>query len=222
MPLLMRGAVLFDLDGTLLDTLEDLADSTNAALAAEGLPTQPLDSYRYFVGDGVENLIRRSAPESASADEALLSRLAKRMRDEYARRWSLKTRPYDGVAEMLEALSARRIPAAVLSNKPHDFTSEMVRHYFGASRFVVTLGARPGVPRKPDPTAALEVAATVGRPAAQFLYLGDTNTDMQTARAAGMYPVGALWGFRPESELREAGAARLVAHPRELLGLLEE
>ena len=217
----MFCAVLFDLDGTLLDTLEDLADSTNAALSAAGLPAHPVDAYRYYVGDGVENLVRRSVPDAVASDAATVAKVRDRMREEYARRWSVKTRPYAGVAELLDELERRAVPMAVLSNKPDDFVGEMVQHYFPRWHFAAAVGARPGVPRKPDPTAALEVASRLARPTSAFLYLGDTNTDMQTARAAGMYPVGALWGFRPESELREAGAARLIARPAELLELLE-
>jgi phosphoglycolate phosphatase len=217
----MFCAVLFDLDGTLLDTLEDLADAANAALSAQGLPEHPLEAYRYFVGDGMENLVRRSVPDSVAADATTVAKVRERLQEEYARRWSAKTRPYAGVEELLDGLDGRAVPAAILSNKPDDFVEEIVRHYFPRRHFVAAVGARPGVPRKPDPTAALEVAARLSRPAAAFLYLGDTNTDMQTARAAGMYPVGALWGFRTERELREAGARRLIARPQELLELLD-
>jgi phosphoglycolate phosphatase len=216
----MRQAVLFDLDGTLLDTLEDLADATNAVLASLGHPVHPVDAYRYFVGDGVEMLMRRALPPDAAADHAQLKHALDLQRREYAARWTVKTRPYPGVNELLADLGRRGIRMAILSNKPDAAVAEVVRHFFPGVRFEVARGARPGVPVKPDPGSALQVAAEMSIEPAAFLYLGDTNTDMQTARAAGMLPIGALWGFRTARELSESGAARLIAEPGELLDLL--
>ena len=216
----MKHAVLFDLDGTLLDTLEDLADAVNAALSSLGFPIHPLDAYRYFVGDGVETLMRRTLPPSAAADPALLERAVGLQRAEYRERCYAKTRPYDGVPELLGALERRGVRMAILSNKPDAFVGEMVRHYFPRVPFEIARGARPGVPVKPDPGSALQVAGEMKLAPGDFLYLGDTNTDMRTARAAGMSSVGALWGFRTEAELRESGAGTLIAAPAELLGLL--
>ncbi len=142
------------------------------------------------------------------------------MRAEYDRRWKDKTRPYDGIPELLDALESRGLKLAVLSNKPHPATVEVVQHFFPAWHFDAALGARPGVPIKPDAGAALEVSRVVGIPPESFLYLGDTNTDMLTARAARMHAVGALWGFRTADELRESGAAELAAHPLDVLKLL--
>jgi len=216
----MKQAVLFDLDGTLLDTLEDLADAVNAVLTSLGFPVHPLDAYRYFVGDGVETLMRRTLPASAAADPLLLARAVSLQRTEYLARCYAKTRPYPGVPEMLDALERRGARMAILSNKPDAFVGEMVRHYFPRVPFEIARGARPGVAVKPDPGSALQVAAEMRLAPGEFLYLGDTNTDMLTARAAGMSPVGALWGFRTEAELRESGAARLIAAPGDLPGLL--
>ncbi len=216
----MKQAVLFDLDGTLLDTLEDLADAVNAVLSSLGFAVHPVDAYRYFVGDGVETLMRRTLPAPAAADPALFARAVDAQRTEYRARWKAKTRPYPGVPELLDALEHRGMRMAVLSNKPDAFVGEMVRHYFPRTPFEIARGARPGVPVKPDPGSALQVAAEMRLAPEDFLYLGDTNTDMRTARAAGMSSVGALWGFRTEAELRESGAERLIASPGELLGLL--
>ena len=213
-------AVLFDLDGTLVDTLEDLGDSMNAALQAHGYPVHPLPAYRYFVGDGVENLVRRALPKTAGLDEHIVARVVPVMRAEYARRWKDKTRLYPGVAELLDALRERGVKIAVLSNKPHAATMEVVEHFLSAWHFDAAFGARAGVPIKPDPGAALEVARAVGVPPESVLYLGDTNTDMKTARAAGMFAAGALWGFRTAEELSESGAAALAAHPLDVLKLL--
>jgi phosphoglycolate phosphatase len=216
----MKQAVLFDLDGTLLDTLEDLADAVNAVLSSLGFPIHPVDAYRYFVGDGVEMLMRRTLPADAAADGALLKRAVELQRVEYRARWHAKTHPYPGVIEMLSELEQRCIRMAILSNKPDMAVGEMVRHYFPDIRFEIARGAREGVPVKPDPGSAQQLAAEIGISPANFLYVGDTNTDMRTALAAGMMPVGALWGFRTEQELRDSGAARLIARPGDLVGLL--
>ena len=212
-------AVLFDLDGTLLDTLDDLADSMNAVLSAMGLPAHPPEAYKYFVGDGVEELVRRALPVGRR-DPRTVTGGVQAMRTEYGRRWADKTRPYDGVEAMLDAVSDRGLPMAVFSNKPDDFTRLTVERLLPRWRFEAVRGARDGVPRKPDPAGAIQIAADLGIPAARFLYLGDTGTDMITAGAAGMYAVGALWGFRTADELRRGGAQALIRHPLDLIELL--
>lgn len=212
-------AVLFDLDGTLLDTLEDLADSMNAALASLDFPVHPIDAYRFFVGDGMDKLVQRVLP-AAMRDDATHSRLKTAMEEEYGRRWNAKSRPYPGVPELLSGLQQRRLPMVVLSNKPEPFTLQAVAELLPQWNFSIVRGARPNVPTKPDPTAAVEIATALDIPPAAFLYLGDTNTDMQTARAAGMYALGAAWGFRPGEELVESGAQHLLQRPGELLDLL--
>ena len=213
-------AVLFDLDGTLLDTLDDLGDSMNAVLSSRSLATHDREKYKYFVGDGVHNLVLRALPELLRGDDEMVRSCIADMRAEYSRRWKDKTRPYDGITELLDELTRRRVKMAILSNKPHPALTDVVRHYFGGWTFDAAIGARPSVPQKPDPAIALEVGRIAGIAPEDFLYLGDTNTDMQTAVAAGMFPVGALWGFRTAEELRESGARALVAHPRDVLGLL--
>ena len=191
----IRRAVLFDLDGTLLDTLDDLADATNAALAELGLPQHPTGAYKYFVGDGFEQLVRRAIGEE-HLTEALLARGIELARCEYARCWAEKTQPYPGIPELLDELGRRGIPMAVLSNKPHEFTRLCVTRLLSHWRFQVIQGAVPDLARKPDPGGALAIAAGMGLAPGEVLYLGDTNTDMQTAAAAKMFAVGALWGFR--------------------------
>jgi phosphoglycolate phosphatase len=212
-------AVLFDLDGTLLDTLDDLADSMNAVLQRLGFPAHKTACYRYFIGEGIQNLVWRTLPE-ANRDSATVAKGVAEMRAEYARRWADKTRPYDGIPELLDELAERRIPMAVLSNKPDGPVRDMVGRFLGLERFAVVAGAKPNVPHKPDPTAALGIAATLGIRPQGFVYLGDSNTDMLTAVAAGMFPVGALWGFRSADELLATGAKALIARPDELLGYL--
>ena len=214
-------AVLFDLDGTLLDTIEDLADSMNCVLEGLGFPTHEVEPYKYFVGDGVENLVRRALPEG-HRNEATVEKCAAAMNEEYGKRWGNKTRPYDGVPELLDELTARGVSKAVLTNKVQQFAQLTVAKLLSKWSFDLVAGARPSVPQKPDPTTALEIAGRLGFPPCEFLYLGDTNTDMKTAVAAGMCPVGALWGFRPVEELIASGAQVLIERPAALLDLLPE
>ncbi len=213
------SSVIFDLDGTLLDTLEDLGDAVNRVLAARGFPTHPIASYRYFVGDGSAVLVERALPASARSSEIYREVLAAFLAD-YDQSWKIKTRIYDGIPEMLDSLTAQGIAMSVLSNKPHPFTVECVRELLSKWRFVSVLGLRPEVPRKPDPAGALETAQLLGVVPERILYLGDSGTDMKTAVAAGMFPVGALWGFRTHEELMANGAAAVIQHPTELLAFL--
>ena len=210
-------AAIFDLDGTLLDTLGDLADSVNAALVANGFPAHSEEAICSFIGHGAENLIRRALPED-SQSEAIASCLES-FKDHYAKNFDQRTCPFPGVLETLAALREKGIPMGILSNKPHAFTLQCAAEYFGAvgETFGVVLGQREGVPQKPDPAGAIEAAATLGIPAAECLYIGDSDVDMQTAIAAGMVPIGVDWGFRPAAELVEAGAERVISTPGELL-----
>jgi phosphoglycolate phosphatase len=212
-------AVVFDLDGTLIDSLRDLADSANAALARFGHPEHPLESYRIFVGEGARRLMERALPEGRR-DDGTIDALVEAMLEEYSLRREATTVPYPGIAELLDAMRERGLALAILSNKPHEPTLEIARGLLGRWSFAAVRGSRPELPRKPDPTVALAIAAELGVATSRCLYLGDTAIDMRTATAAGMYPVGVLWGFRGAEELREGGARRLVAHPSELLELL--
>ena len=212
-------AILFDLDGTLLNTLEDLGNCVNRMLASRGFPTHDLDAYRYFVGDGAAMLVIRALPADKRDDHTVRTCL-QAFREDYARNWNVKTRPYDGVTEMLDALKAREVKMAILSNKPHHFTKLCVSELLRNWNFDVVLGLRDGVPPKPDPTGALEIGETLNIEPADFLYLGDTNVDMKTATTAGMFPVGALWGFRTAQELEESGAKALIEKPLEILNFV--
>jgi len=210
-------AVLFDLDGTLADTLADLANAVNWALQQVGCPPCPVDSYRYKVGDGAREMCERALP----ADKRKLTdQILRLMRQRYDQHCFDLTRLYPGIAEFVATLTQRHLKLAVLSNKPDDFTKRVVAHYFNPSPFAIVRGQLPNVPLKPDPTAALQIAQTLGIPPAYWFYLGDTNTDMNTARAAGMHPIGVLWGFRDRAELIESGAEHVIAKPLELLALL--
>lgn len=212
-------AVLFDLDGTLLNTIEDLADSTNAALSKFGYPTHGIESYKYFVGTGARNLVKKALPLNVQKDDEIVDRCLTEMRKQYSERWSDKTHPYDGVPELLDTLASKKIKMAILSNKPDEFTKLVVSKLLSKWNFEEVWGERKGVPRKPDPKAALEIVKLLGLSPEDFVYLGDSDTDMETANSAGMYAVGAAWGFRTTEELLEAGAKKIIYKPTELLEL---
>lgn len=212
-------AVLFDLDGTLLDTIQDIAQSMNLVLRYYNFPEHTVEDYKNFVGYGVEELARRVLPEGRR-DPVTVSGCVSAMRREYGMRWLKNTRAYEGVPELLDALAARGSKLSVLSNKPDDFTKILVAGLLPRWPFEPVLGARPSVPKKPDPAGALEIARQLSITPEEFLYLGDTGTDMKTANAAGMYPVGVLWGFRTAEELVTNGARIIIEKPVELLEIL--
>ncbi len=216
----MFKAVLFDLDGTLLDTLTDLADAMNAALVRFGFSPHPLDAFKHFVGDSVETEARRALPESARDAETVkkVASLSEQFYDEY---WHKNTKPYPGIPEMLSAVMKRGLPMAVLSNKPDRFTKIMVEALLSDWRFEMVMGALPDVPLKPDPTSSLDIAKKLNIQPSQFLYLGDTNTDMRTAVNTGMFPLGVLWGFRGKDELLDCGAKAIAETPAEVLDVID-
>lgn len=214
-------AVLFDLDGTLLDSLADIGESMNAALTEHGFPTHPLSEYKRMVGDGVTILARRALPRD-HRDDRTVSECVRSMRRVYGTRWHVETRPYDGIHELVDNLRKQGLVLAVLSNKPDDFTRVVIERYFGAGCFARVVGERAGIPPKPDPTSALTIAHELGVLPAECLYLGDTDTDMRTAVAAGMHPVGAAWGFRPVDELTRSGARAIAERPADLLRMLDD
>lgn len=212
-------AVIFDLDGTLLNTLEDIGDSMNRVLEARGLPQYDIDEYRYLVGSGIRMLVYRVLPEEERSDE-LVQECVNEFREIYDKNWNVKTRPYEGVPEMLDEIMKTRLKVSILSNKPDDFTKKCVDEFLPAWKFKNVVGLNAGIPPKPDPTGALEIAERLRIKPVNFLYIGDTSIDMQTAGSAGMFPAGVLWGFRSADELLEHGAKALVRHPMEILNLL--
>lgn len=213
-------AIIFDLDGTLLYTLEDLADSLNDVLREEGLPTHPTDAYRFMVGNGLERLVIRALPEGLRIP-AHVRPILRKFGEHYRENQCRKTRPYPGMPEVLERLAGAGLRLAVLSNKAHLNTVDVVEHFF-PGRFQMVLGMRPEVPAKPDPAGALEIVAAFGLRPANFLYLGDSDVDMQTAVAAGLYPVGAGWGYRPREELISAGARVVIEAPEDLWRVIHD
>jgi phosphoglycolate phosphatase len=213
-------AVIFDLDGTLLDTLEDIGDSMNVTLERMGFPTHLIRAYRYLTGDGVTRLAERSLP-AASKDESTMSTCIREFRAEYAKRFFNKTRPFPGIPGLLDELTRRAVRLNILSNKMDEFTKLAADKLLTRWEFDVVMGAHPDVPQKPNPAGALLIAQRLAIEPSEFAYLGDTDTDMKTAVQAGMFPVGALWGFREEEELWESGAEAVVKSPGEFLRFFE-
>ena len=212
------SAVIFDLDGTLLNTVEDIAFAMNNVLLKHGFPTHSVAEYHAFVGGGLTNLVYQTIPEQARQPD-LVKIYVNDIMAEYAKCIDTQTKPYAGIVKLLDELSAKGIQLAILSNKDHRFMPEVVNTHFARYKFQAVFGARPGIPTKPHPQSALEIAAILGVPVAQIAYVGDTGIDMATATSAGMYPVGVSWGFRTEAELLEHGAHKIIHHPLELLEL---
>jgi phosphoglycolate phosphatase len=212
-------AVLFDLDGTLLDTLRDLADAANHVLAASGFPQHEVDAYRDFVGGGIGVLASKALPDNRR-DPKTVAKIAAKIEEAYSKRWAEHTLPFPGIPELLDTLAISGIRMAILTNKPQKPAELMVASLLARWHFDAVAGERPGIPLKPDPLATLQIAGQLAVPPAEFLYLGDSATDMQTAVAARMYPVGALWGFRTREELLAGGAKVVLNHPMDLVPLL--
>lgn len=208
--------LIFDLDGTLLDTLDDLAIAANETLAHFGFPAHPVDAYRYFVGEGLRTLMQRIVPGSDATEEQLDHYMAK-FGEIYLATWNVHTRLYKGISEMIDSLSAAGLQLAVLSNKPHLFTKLCVETFFPDQPFAFVFGQRDGVAKKPDPAGALEIAAKMGVEVGDILYVGDTATDMQTGKGAGMRTIGVEWGFRDRTELENNNAWKIVGTPAEVV-----
>ncbi len=214
--------VVFDLDGTLLNSLADIAHAANAVLQSHGFPIHDVSAYRYFVGHGVRRLLQQTVPGAYREDTQLIERMVDQFADLYRRTWNIESHLYDGIPELLEELVRQNIALAVLSNKPQAATERCVEHYLARYPFAAVLGQQENRPPKPDLTGAREILACFGVPPQSCLYLGDTSVDMLTARGAEMIPVGVSWGFRDVEELKTAGAQWIIDHPRELLPLLEQ
>lgn len=213
------SAIIFDLDGTLLDTLQDVADAANASLETCGFPARPIHDYPDLIGGGVRHLFRKALPKDAG--EADIDTCVAAFREIYAEHWNDSTAPYPGIPELIALLRERGLKMAVLSNKPHEFTIRCVAAHFPEGTFDLVAGEGPETPAKPDPTGALGIAERFGCEPAAMAFLGDSDIDMHTAVRSGMRPFGAGWGFRSKEELFRCGAIAVVDHPRELPPLLE-
>jgi len=209
-------AVIFDMDGTMLDTLDDIADSMNRALAGLGFPLHRVEHYRNLVGDGIEVLAMRALPEDHRSARDIEAGV-QAMRKEYSTHWAEKSRPFPGITDMLDGLAGRGIKLSILSNKIDAFAKAMADALLPNWRFIEVRGLLPDIPRKPDPTGALICADRMGVEPERCVLVGDSDIDMETARRAGMDGFGALWGYQDRERLLACGAKVLLGHPTDLL-----
>ena len=210
-------AVIFDLDGTLINSIDDLADSCNEMLIACDLPVHTVDEYKYFAGNGVAKLVERALPREQAENKEFFDKALAKFRAIYNGRVLNKTRAYSGVRETLAKLAEKDIPLAICTNKPMDAAKAIINILFEPGTFKMVIGDRPGHPRKPDPTTVLEITKELGVTPDKVAYLGDSGVDMQTAVNAGFLPIGVLWGFRKKEELLQDGAKLLLEKPTDLL-----
>ncbi|MDR0372155.1 MAG: HAD family hydrolase [Nitrososphaerota archaeon] len=207
-------AVIFDLDGTLLNTLEDIVDSVNHVLMGYGLEINQADYYKLRIGRGAQNLIRQAS--DGKIDEDKIDDAVKEFQRIYAKRFNLKTRKYVGIDDLLNWLDKKRIQYAVLSNKPHNLTTKIVKHYFPHRNFSAIIGQQTGIPLKPDPAQVTKIISQFQCKAEEVVFIGDSGVDMETAHNAGTFALGVLWGYREQKELLKYGAIALAHKPKDI------
>lgn len=217
----MKKLVIFDLDGTLLDTIADLAQSTNYALEQNGFPTHPTEAYRFFVGNGINKLFERALPEGEKTEENI-RRIREAFLPYYDRHNTDRSRPYPGIPEVLEELQRKGVSVAVASNKYQEATRKLIAWYFPEISFVEVLGQREGVPAKPDPTIVQDILEAAQAMPEDTLYVGDSGVDMQTALNSGITACGVTWGFRPRTELETFRPNYIIDHVDELLQIIDQ
>lgn len=216
----MKRLVIFDLDGTLLNTIADLAAATNQALQHYGYPTHQTEAYHFFVGNGINKLFERALPEKERTEENIL-KIRSQFIPYYDRHNADMSRPYPGIPELLKTLQQQGIMIAVASNKYQMATSKLVARYFPTTHFVKILGQREGIPVKPDPYIIYEIMETAGVEKEDILYVGDSDVDIRTAHNAGVTAVGVTWGFRPRTELEALHPAHIIEEAGELIPLIQ-
>jgi phosphoglycolate phosphatase len=212
----MTKLVIFDLDGTLLNTIDDLAHSANYALQLHHYPTHPVEAYRFFVGNGMNKLIERALPETDRLEETI-QRVKSDFMEYYSAHSTEHTHPYPGITLLLEQLMQRNITLAVASNKVHSATEHLIQRFFPHIDFRIVLGQREDFPTKPDPAIVDEILSKTSIAREETLYVGDSGVDMTTAQNAGVRAVAVLWGFRPKAELEAKGATRFASTTEEVL-----
>lgn len=218
----MVKACIFDLDGTIADTVESIARAVNRTLVSYGFSPHPVEAYNYYAGDGMNMCMKRALAAAGDTEGKYLEEAIVRVRKWFAEDPLYHAKPYDGMVEVLENLKKRGIAIAVFSNKPHLQAVEVVQTLFGKGFFTAVQGQTDTIPRKPAPDGALAIAKKLGVSPAECLYFGDTNTDMDTGHAAGMFTVGVTWGFRPREELIAHQAMALLDAPADILKIVEE
>jgi phosphoglycolate phosphatase len=214
----MKHFIVFDLDGTLLNTLPDIATAMNRVLFRFGMPQHAIESYKQFTGNGAKVLTQRAL----AGQEEMVDHVYPAYLNEYARNSRVKTEPYEGIVDALKALHEKGIALIVYSNKDNPEAQDVIRHYFPNIPFAAVVGSLPDVPLKPDPTALRDLLSELELDPADGLYVGDTVMDMQCANAVGIYAVGALWGFQSKEELEEANPAVLIEAVPDLMRVVKE
>ena len=212
---MLYSSIIFDLDGTLLDTLQDIAESVNSVLTLSGFPPHPCERYKVFIGNGLYNLILRSVP--AGTPESIIQKCCDTFEEIYSKNWKNNCCPYKGINTMLADLSGQGIKLAVLSNKPHAFTCLFVDQFFPKNIFEIVFGQRDDVKKKPDPAGALAIAEFLQTQPENILFVGDSDVDIQTGRNAGMGTAGVSWGYRDVDELAANNAEIIVNSPLEIV-----
>lgn len=215
----MMEAVIFDLDGTLLNTLEDICDVVNSVLNFNGMPDKSIEEIRLAVGKGVEELVRRLIPSGIETDEIVMT-ISDQIRETYIERGFVKTRPYPGIRELLKNLQAEHVPMAVLTNKPQNSAEKAVNLYFSDIPFISINGVEPGCLMKPSPDVVIPIIEKLGTLPGNTLMVGDSDVDMETAVNSGMIAIGVSWGFRDVSLLLEHGADIIVDSPGEIMEIV--
>jgi phosphoglycolate phosphatase len=213
------GGIIFDLDGTLADTLSDIAASMNRVLKAHNFPQHPRNDYKTLIGRGLDNLVLQALPNSAR-QPAMVAKCLAEMMEDYRENCLEETCLYEGIQSMLQNLASLGMKMGIFSNKAEPLTYKIVARLMPEVRFVKVVGARPDTPKKPDPAGAHFILSHMNLQAREVVYLGDSDVDMAMAVNAGMYAVGVLWGFRSKEELLANGARHILQHPSELFGLL--
>lgn len=213
--------MIFDLDGTLADSVKSIATAGNKALAACGLPAQPEEDYKYFAGNGADTLVHRFLAAAGDREGAFFETAYREYKEFFKKDCTYEVKPYDGIREMLTEAKKRGIKIAVVSNKPHERTLDVVETLFGQGFFDMVVGQREGIEKKPSPVGVLEAVKQFGFTTKDCIYIGDTDVDMETGHRAGMFTVGVLWGFRDREELEANKADYIIEKPEELLELLE-
>ncbi|HLR35273.1 MAG TPA: HAD family hydrolase [Tissierellales bacterium] len=211
--------VIFDLDGTLLNTIEDIGDSMNAVLEEFNLPAYTYEEYKQKVGGGFKKLVLKCLPEGT--DEDTIDKAIDMLYKNYDKRYLNKLKPYDGIEEILNFMVEKDIKLGVNSNKKDEYTKIIIEKFFGKILFVRVYGEREGITNKPDPTSALEIAQAMELKPEEILFIGDSNADIMTAKNANMDSVGVLWGFRGREELFKYGANYIVSDWKEIIDIVE-
>lgn len=214
-----KKTIIFDLDGTLIDSLEDIAVCMNQVLKELNLPIHKMEDYKYFVGGGISVLIDNALKGYSNE---IKEEATKKFKVIYDQKLHSKTKPYDGIYELLDELEKLDVNLAILSNKPHEFTLQYANSLFDKYNFKEIHGQKQTIPKKPDPIAAINIAKSFDANCKEVYFVGDTMVDMQTAKNARMIAIGVLWGFRDEKELSEHGADFLVNHPLEILKIIND